>query len=75
MSVKPVGDKMIASIDKTTAPEFCVSAQSVLPSSIVKMKSKKYYGLLKGIDSDFELAMFKKGLGSLILLVLATRIP
>ena len=51
---------MIVSIDKTAAPQFCVSAKSVLPSSIVKMKSKKYYGLVKGIEMDFELAMFKK---------------
>ena len=40
LSVKPVGDKMTVSIDKTATPEFCVSVQSVLPSSIVKMKAK-----------------------------------
>ncbi|KAK2727313.1 hypothetical protein QYM36_007968, partial [Artemia franciscana] len=63
LSVKPVDDKMIVSIDKTTAPEFCVSAQSVIHSSIVKMKAKKYYGLVKGIESDFELALFKEVTG------------
>ncbi|KAK2718671.1 hypothetical protein QYM36_005865 [Artemia franciscana] len=60
MSVRPVGDKMIVSIDKTAAPEFCVSAQSVLSYSIGKMKAKKYYHLVKGIESDFELGLFKE---------------
>ncbi|KAK2714745.1 hypothetical protein QYM36_009085, partial [Artemia franciscana] len=60
LSVKPVGDKIIASIAKTTAPESCVSAQSVLPSPIVKMKAKKYYGLVKGNESDYKFALFKE---------------
>ena len=45
---------------KPLSPEFCVSAESVLPFSIVKMKTKKYCGLIKGIESDFELALFKE---------------
>ena len=39
--VKPINEKMIVSIDKTPAPEFCVPAQSVivLPSRTAKKMS------------------------------------
>ncbi|KAK2709770.1 hypothetical protein QYM36_013442 [Artemia franciscana] len=74
LSVKPVVDKMIVSIDKTSVPEFCVSAQSVLPSSIAKMKAKKYYGLVKGMESDLNSLCLRRSQGSLILFILVTRI-
>ena len=51
-----VRDKLIINIDESVAEDFHLSVTEAINDSSVKVQAKKFYGLLKGVQSDFELS-------------------
>ena len=59
-SIRSSNDKLVVRIDNVAVNDFCKAVPSVLANSKAKLIEKKYFGLLKGIGTDYDISRLTK---------------
>lgn len=59
-SVKPVKDRWYVNIDKSATEDFCTSVQNFITGATVKVRSKRFFGILRGFPVDVDLSVIKR---------------